>query len=133
MIAIQIPKPRDEQEFERCNVVLWRCILKDETTHLYARRGQRQHGVDILGCRNGDPAHLVGIQCKLKTGRQKLKERELREEIAKALTFKPPLSEYVIVTTAPDDAKLHSLASELAIRENKCRQKQDQNCSFGLG
>ena len=124
MIAIQIPKPRDEQEFERCNVVLWRCILKDETTHLYARRGQRQHGVDILGCRNGDPAHLVGIQCKLKTGRQELKERELREEIAKALTFKPPLSEYVIVTTAPDDAKLHSLASELAIRENKCRQKR---------
>ena len=121
MIATQIPKPRDEQDFERCNLVLWRCILKDETTHLYGRRGQRQHGVDILGCRNANPNHLVGIQCKLKTDGQQLREREVRDEVEKALTFKPLLSEYVVVTTGPDDAKLQSLAKELSICVSKSR------------
>ena len=124
MSATQISKPRDEQEFERCNLVLWRCILKDETTHLYGRRGQRQHGVDILGCRNANPANLVGVQCKLKAEGKRLRDEEVRQEIEKALTFRPPLSEYVIVTTAPDDAKLQSLARELAIQVNEGRQNK---------
>ena len=131
MIAIQIPKPRDEQEFERRNLVLWRCILKDETTHIYGRRGQRQHGVDILGCRNANQSHLVGIQCKLKTEGKRLHEREVREEVEKALTFEPPLTEYVIVTTAPDDAKIQSLVRKLAIQVSKCRQQQLSIAVFG--
>lgn len=131
MIAIQIPKPRDEQEFERLNLVLWRCILKDETTHLYGRRGQRQHGVDILGCRNANSSHLVGIQCKLKTEGKRLHEREVREEVDKALTFEPPLSEYIIVTTAPDDVNIQSLVKTLAIHVNKNRDKHLSIAVFG--
>ena len=129
----QIPKPLDGQEFERCNLVLWRCILKDETTYLYGRRGQRQHGVDILGCRNANPAHLVGIQCKLKTNGHMLREQEVREEVDKALTFRPQLSEYVIVTTAPDDAKLQSLAKELSINVSKSRQPKLNITVLGWG
>ena len=112
--AVQIPKPRDEQAFERCSLVLWRCILNDERTYLYGRRGQRQHGVDIVGCRNSDPRYVVGIQCKLKGEGQLLVENEVRVEVEKALTFRPPLAEYAIVTTAPDDTKLQSLAKKLS-------------------
>ncbi len=112
--AVQVPKPRDEQAFERCSLVLWRCILNDEGTYLYGRRGQRQHGVDIVGCRDGDPRNVVGIQCKLKGEGQQLTENEVRAEVEKAFTFHPLLAEYAIVTTAPDDAKLQSLARELS-------------------
>ena len=112
--AVQVPKPRDEQAFERCSLILWRCILNDERTYLYGRRGQRQHGVDIVGCRNGDPRCVVGIQCKLKGEGRLLVEKEVRIEVEKALSFHPPLAEYAIVTTAPDDARLQSLAKELS-------------------
>ena len=120
--AVQVPTPRDEQAFERCNRILWRCILNDETAHLYGRRGQRQFGVDIVGCRNGKPNQLVGIQCKLKTDGRLLREEEVRGEVAKATDFHPPLSEYVIVTTAPDDAKIQSLAKDLSAIISETRE-----------
>lgn len=129
--AVQVPKPRDEQAFERCNVILWRCILNDETTHLYGRRGQKQYGVDIVGCRDGDPNRVVGIQCKLKTDGQLLGADEVRTEVGKATSFHPPLSEYVIVTTAPDDAKIQSLVKELSTTISETRDVPLQISIFG--
>ena len=131
LAATQIPKPSDEQAFERCNEVLWRCILKDPTALIYGRRGQRQHGVDILGCREGDPERLVGIQCKLRGDGQALGEDEVRKEVEKALTFTPPLSEFIIVTTAPDDAKLQSLVPELSISTKKNRDQKLKISIYG--
>ena len=119
----QIPMPQNEQDFEDCNVVLWRCILNDDNVKRHGRRGQRQHGVDIVGCREGRPKQIVGIQCKLKGEGRKLTEDEVREEVEKALTFEPPLCEYIIVTTAPDDTKLESLARQLSISVSKDRGK----------
>ena len=114
LAATQIPKPSDEAAFERCNEILWRCILNDDSAHLFGRRGQRQHGVDIVGLRNGQADKIVGIQCKLKGDGKTIEETELRAEVTKALTFRPPLSEFIMVTTAPDDAKLQALALELS-------------------
>ena len=119
--ATQIPKPRDEQNFEDCNVVLWSCILNDENVKRYGRRGQIQHGVDLYGIRDGKTDHIVGVQCKLKTEGRILSEREVRDEVEKAMGFEPPLTEYIIVTTAPDDAKLQSLALKLSIAKSKQR------------
>ena len=65
LTATQIPRPSDEQAFERCMEILWRCILKDKNAKLYGRRGQKQRGVDIIGIRDRDPQQIVGVQCKL--------------------------------------------------------------------
>ena len=123
LTSTQIPKPSDEQAFERCNEALWRCILKDKTVQLYGLRGQKQHGVDLTGIRDGAPNRIVGVQCKLKGDGKKLTEDEVRKEVAKALEFRPLLSEYIIVTTAPDDTNLHNLAHELSISVSKGREK----------
>ena len=40
----------------------------------------------------------------------KLTKKEVNDEVAKALTFKPRLKEYFIVTTSKDDTKLQQLA-----------------------
>ena len=108
--ATQIPKPANEQDFERYSVTLWRCILQDESVKLYARRGQGQFGVDLYGLRNGDPEQVVGIQCKLKGDGKKLTRKDVRDEVRKALKFRPLLTEYYILTTAPDDGDLESRA-----------------------
>ena len=59
--------------------------------------------------------------------------REVRKEVGKALTFTPPLSEYIIVTTAPDDARLDSLAHELSISASGDREKNITIRIFGWG
>ncbi|TDM75645.1 hypothetical protein CEE97_10960, partial [Lactobacillus crispatus] len=81
------------------------------------RRGQRQNGVDLFGVRNGDPTHQVGIQCKLKGDGHVLTADEVREEVRKALTFRPELREYFIITTAPDDVALQELVRELSLEQ----------------
>lgn len=131
--AAQIPKPRDEQTFERCNEVLWRCILKDEAAHLHGRRGQKQRGVDLTGLRDGQPEQIVGVQCRLKGEGQILTEAEVRTEVEKALTFTPPLTEYFIVTTAPDDERLQRLARELSISASENRDKPLKISIWGWG
>ncbi len=41
----------------------------------------------------------------------------VREQVRKALTFQPPLREYFIITTAPDDVALQKLARELSVEQ----------------
>ena len=122
LTATRIPRPSDEGAFERCNEVLWRCVLNDPLAQLHGRRGQRQHGVDIVGRRNRVDDQIVGIQCKLKGEGRALHESEVREEVSKALAFRPLLSEFIIATTAPDDAKLQRLALQLSQTASKDRE-----------
>lgn len=113
--SIQIPKPNDEQVLERAPLVLFRCVLDDPNVTTYGRRGQGQQGVDIIGKRDGDPSRYVGIQSKLKGDGKELTKTIVKEEVDKALTFKPELQEYFIITTAPDDAKIQQYARELEV------------------
>lgn len=115
LAATQIPKPADEQAFERASVPLWRHILGDPNVQRVGRRGQAQAGVDLCGRRARDANHLVGIQCKLKGPGGQLTEKEVRDEVDKALSFTPPLREFFIVTTAPDSAPLQALARQLTV------------------
>ena len=114
LASTRIPPPADEQAFERASVVLWSCLLGDPAVERNGTRGQRQDGVDLYGMRNSDPGYLVGIQCKAKGHGKKLTEREVRDELNKALGFKPPLREYFITTTAPDDSAMQELARTLS-------------------
>jgi hypothetical protein len=121
--ATQIPKPTDEQAFERANEILWRAILGDRLVKLHGRRGQKQDGVDLYGELDGSPTQIIGIQCKQKSEGKALDEVEVRQEVKKALGFRPLLSEYIIVTTSPDDAKLDRLALDLSQEVSEGREK----------
>jgi hypothetical protein len=112
--ATQIRKPENETEFEKNTGVLFRELLNDQNVQRLGRRGQRQYGIDLVGHRAGDARALVGVQCKLKGGNKRLSTTEVRTEVKKALTFKPALTEYFIVTTAPNDTKLTALAATLS-------------------
>lgn len=131
--SIQIPKPNDEQVLERAPIELFRQFLNDPNVTTYGRRGQAQQGVDIYGKRDGDPSCYVGIQCKLKGDEKQLTESIIKEEVDKALTFEPILKEYIIITTAPDDAKLQKYARilELEIKEKTSRVLSIQIWGWG--
>ncbi len=104
----ELPVPKSWDEFEDICADLFGRIWNDHNIVRYGRMGQRQHGVDIRGQR---PAGgIAGVQCKKK--RQwpvaQLTTKDIDDEVAEALKFEPPLSEFTIATTAPNDAKLQA-------------------------
>jgi hypothetical protein len=115
----QIRWPENETEFEKKVGILFREVLSDPSIRRLGRRGQKQYGIDLVGRREGASKRVVGIQCKLKGRGKGLSEDEVKREFSKALKFKPKILEYFIVTTAPNDTDLDSLALTLAQRQAK--------------
>jgi tetratricopeptide (TPR) repeat protein len=129
--SASFPPPQDWQEFERCCRVLFECLLSDPNTQMNGRSGQPQHGVDVFGRRGGPSGPWVGIQCKGKengTYRKSVTKKELRREVKKAYDFKPLLSEFILATTAPDDAEIQQEA-RLITEEN---EKMGNNISVAV-
>ena len=110
--STQIPKTSDPAVFQRQCKVLFEQVLKDPNVQEYGSSGQGQQGVDLLGRRRHVSLdHWVGIQCKLTIKAQKLKKGTVRHEATLALAFQPSLKEYIIATTANDDAAAQSEAA----------------------
>jgi tetratricopeptide (TPR) repeat protein len=110
--SVSIPRPKDWQAFERGARLLFEHALSDPAVQNNGRSGQRQYGVDIFGRRGGGGGPVVGIQCKGKDGnfRRAVTEAELKEEVEKTRKFQPKLDEFILITTAQDDAKIQRAA-----------------------
>lgn len=111
-----LPKPKDWQAFERSTRTLFQFLLDDPYTNLHGRTGQPQHGVDVWGTRKSN-GKLVGVQCKLSN--DDITERELKNELKKAQLFTPRLDEFILVTSAPRDAKIQKIARKLTSQLSK--------------
>jgi len=102
----QVPKTSSHSEFEKQVRVLYRCVLNDPNVKLNGTSGQSQNGVDLYGRRKDiGSGHWVGIQCK-QTSKRQLPDNTVKKEANLALSFKPALKEFFIVTQAEDNAKL---------------------------
>src|SRR3990172_8485362 len=107
----QIPPLSNWQDFETLCCDLWREIWKDPNTQKNGRQGQPQHGVDIVG-RPDQGSRLAGVQCKGKDNYddRSLTKKEVKAEVEKGKSFEPELSQFIIATTVPKDAKIEELA-----------------------
>ena len=80
-------------------------IWGDHHAQLYGGPGQRQNGVDIQGV--DTEGRQCGAQCKWKNWPPStLTIDEIDSEIEKAQEFCPPLHEFILLTTAPNDIKV---------------------------
>lgn len=107
-LAIEIPKPKDWQAFQRNCVLLFRAELNDPHAQEYGRAGQNQGGIDVLGRRNGRDDHFVGVQCRLIA--KPIKEAKILSDAREALKIQAGLKELIFATTAPDDTKASNAA-----------------------
>lgn len=105
--STSLPKPKNWQDFENKTRELFACVLGDPKTQQNGRSGQKQSGVDVYGYRSDN--YLVGIQCKKKFDNN-VNEKELRSEVNKAKLFRPKISEFILITTAPRDQKIQECA-----------------------
>ena len=89
-------------------------IWHDPGTQKNGRSGQNQHGVDISG-RPGIGNDWAGVQCKGKDNytAKRVTQQELRDEVAKAKTFTPKLTQFILATTGPKDSEIEKLARQI--------------------
>ena len=104
----ELPVPKSWDEFEDICADLFGRIWNDHNILRYGRIGQRQHGVDIRG--QLPAGGIAGVQCKKKRKWPvvKLTTKDIDDEVVEALKFAPPLTEFTIATTAPNDATLQA-------------------------
>lgn len=99
------PKPRSEDEFEDMAVDFLRIRWEDPNAVRNGRRGQRQHGVDIVGHPSWAQGKTAGAQCK---NVESLTLEIVKAEAEKAKTFPGGLVEFKMVTAAERDAGLQA-------------------------
>lgn len=106
--STKLPKPDRWIDFEANVCELFKLVLDDPNTQLNGRSGQSQNGVDVVGRR--EKKYWVGIQCKHKKNDTDVTETELRAEVENAQGFRPKLSEFILITNSPRDAKIQQVA-----------------------
>ncbi len=121
LLSRALPPPKNWQDFEALTFDLFRQRWKTNDAQMHGRRGQAQAGVDVYGHDRVEGDAFAGVQCKGKDADYggELTEAELEAEVAKALTFQPPLKVFTLVTTAPNDAKIQAAARRISERHNQ--------------
>jgi len=112
-IRLKHEQPANDRDFEILCLRLLRKHWSCPTLELYGRKGERQHGVDILDTGGGET--LRAAQCKLRDRTKAISSVDIRLEIDKAKGFRPTLGIYLIMTTA----KVSAAAQEEVIRINQ--------------
>ncbi|AZO05597.1 hypothetical protein [Mesorhizobium sp. M2A.F.Ca.ET.043.02.1.1] len=108
--AKQISAPKNWETFERLCLHIFRAVWSDPLAEMHGRRGQAQHGVDIYSSPLSERRGRYGVQCKGKEHSygHAVTLAEIETEIAKAEKFTPPLTHWVLATTALRDAVLQA-------------------------
>jgi hypothetical protein len=117
---LQLLPPSRWEDLENLVKDLFRAEWHDFHAQRHARPGQRQQGVDVFGRPHSVP-EWAGVQCKNKDLllRSQLTITELRQEVKKAKEFQPRLTQFVIATTAPRDARLQHEARKITDRHHR--------------
>src|SRR5437764_1140823 len=102
-MSFRYPQPSNEDDFEllclRFLRELWRCPALQQ----YGKRGERQHGIDLIDEGGGPP--LRAVQCKHHEPDKTIPPAEIEAEVTNALRAPLPLDEYYILTTARKTAR----------------------------
>lgn len=96
----KLPRPKSEDEFEDIALDALRILWGDSNAKRYGRRGQAQHGVDMLGTA---PEGYVGGQAR---NRDTATIVEIRAEAERAEHLNPPLVRFFFVIAGPRDTRL---------------------------
>lgn len=112
--SVVYPKPSDWQHFER----LCRALLTDHYKRQFqrwGRGGQRQNGIDSFMLQENGKA--IVLQCKGRTGSDSahFDTEDIDSAVSKIESFPHSIEEFIILTTADDDVKLHDHAASLSV------------------
>jgi hypothetical protein len=97
-MGFRYPQPNNEDDFELFCLRLLRNAKNRPHLQQNGKRGERQHGVDLIDLGGTKP--FLGAQCKHHEPTKTLPPTQIEAEVTKALGYDPPLDEFHILTTA---------------------------------
>lgn len=103
-IAFEIPKPRNEADFELMCKRVYGAVFRDPLPKINGRKGQPQWGVDVF-VEDNVSGGRIGVQCK-KYCLTQLTFKHVKDEVKAADDKKLPIRLLLIATTAQSDSKL---------------------------
>lgn len=112
-IRLKYQQPANEKDFEILCLILLQKHWSCPTLELYGRKGEEQHGIDILDVSGADL--LRAAQCRLLDPGKTIPPAQIRELVEEAKKFALPLNVYWIMTTA----KVSTRAQNEVIRINR--------------
>jgi tetratricopeptide (TPR) repeat protein len=113
-IPTRLDIPSNEDDFEVLCLKLLRVRWKRPQLQQYGKRGERQHGIDLLDTSGTTP--LLAAQCKLHESHKTIPPQEIETEVEKALTFPLPLHQYTILTTARVSTQAQNKVIEINLK-----------------
>jgi len=108
------PRPKSDDEWEDMVLDAMRIHWGDPNSIRYGRKGQSQHGIDILGKRNSMRVAVQAKNCNT------ISKQIIKSEIKKTGNLSFQLDEMYFVISGNRDTKLQELIHEISI-ENKAR------------
>ena len=114
------PQPGNEDAFEEFCVRLYRSWLKRSGLVRYAKRGEEQHGIDIVDQLSMEPR--IAIQCKHREPNKTLAPKEIRGEVAHVESSCQPVDHYIIATTAKKSRNAQDAVRKLNERPSASRR-----------
>lgn len=103
-------RPDNDVVFETFCLKVFRVYREIPNLQKFGRRGQRQFGIDLIGNVSG---RGLGIQCKLRNVDKEFSETDVDAAVELAKTFDPPLSEFIIATTADREPPVQAHVTRL--------------------
>ena len=111
MASFRYRAPKTDDEFEEFCLALYKLHLVLPGLTRYGRRGQRQHGIDLIDLES-PPPH-VAIQCKAEGIEAVYPEKRLRSEVDKALTAPFKLTRFIVLSTSKTSTELQIAISQI--------------------
>lgn len=111
------PSPTNSDEFESMLRDICALEWNDSNTQKFGRKGQKQYGVDIYGQPVNSNGKYRGTQCKLRSKKEQLSEKEIESEVSDAKNFPHDLDTLIIATDAPRDTHTQILVDQISQRE----------------
>lgn len=113
------PQPANDDEFEDFCVRFYRHLLKRDGLVRYGKRGERQHGIDVIDQQRMSP--LFAIQCKQRESTKTLRPKEIKDEVSDAETSPLQIDHYIIATTAKKSRHAQNAVLKLNERSKESR------------
>lgn len=110
-------QPANWEDFQVLGAELLRRLWDCPALQRYGRQGEGQQGIDLIDTSGGCP--LRAGQCKLLDASKTFSPRDIEAEVKKALSFRPPLDVYVILTTARPSTRAQRAVIEINRRHSQ--------------
>jgi hypothetical protein len=103
--------PKTDDEFEEFCLALYKLHLALPGLTRYGRRGQRQHGIDLIDLEVPPPN--VAIQCKAEGIEAVYPEKRLRYEVDNPLSAPFKLKRFIVLSTSKASTDLQIAISQI--------------------